>query len=118
MTRTRGIAIALFGAWLAISGSVLVRSEASEMNAWIVGALVFVSGLVATRLAELRYVVALLAGFLFFATILFIRASPGVLVHDLCIASAIFVAAIAPAVSAKRTLHVAPGPGPTTGISR
>lgn len=118
MSRTRGIAIALLGAWLAVSGFVLARSEASEMNAWIVGALVFVSGLVATRFGELRYVVAVLAGFLFFATVLLFTVPAGVLLHDLCVSFAIFVAAIAPSASAKRTLHVTPGPGPTTGVSR
>ena len=118
MSRTRGITIALLGAWLAISGFVLARSEASETNAWLVGALIFVSGLVATRYAELRYVVAVLAGFLFFATILLFRAYAGVLLHDLVLSFGIFVAAIVPATGAKRTMHVSPGPGPTTGISR
>jgi len=86
----------VLGIWLFVSAFIWPHSYAQMNNTWIVGVLVVVFALIATRVPEARYLNAILAVWLFISVWALPTMSVGTQWNNALVAIAIFLMSLAP----------------------
>lgn len=110
----RALMDAVLGAWMIASAFLLARDDASEVNTWLVGAVIVIASLAMVHFSAARHVVAAAAAWFFFSSFAIFLSGAQTLLHDLLLAFAIFATALLPAQSVRRFRGVTPSPGPST----
>jgi hypothetical protein len=87
----------VLGIWLFVSAFVWRHSYAQMTNTWIVGVLCVALGVLATRIAEARYLIAALAVWLFVSVWALPTISAATQWNNALVALAMFVVSLAPA---------------------
>lgn len=99
----------VLGVWLFISAFVWPHSSASQLNSWIVGALIAILAAWGAFVPRVRVVNSLLALWLFFSSIAITHVTGGSLWNNLIIAIIVFFVSLVPTGPAIRAGAPAPG---------